>query len=90
MMILIKSIDIEVWKVSKEGLYVPTKKVDGKDVPKPKSDWNVDDYKKKATHCEVMNVIMCIVTPSEFKKILKCTITKEMWKKLEVTYGEID
>ena len=38
----IKFVDIDIWKVIKEGICVPTKKVDGKDVPKP--NWSVDDY----------------------------------------------
>ena len=87
MMIYIKSTDTIVWKVIKEGEIGLTKLKSTTMVPKPKNEWDEDYYNKEGIHAEAMNAILYVVTPSEFKKISKCALTKGMWDKIEITYN---
>ncbi|EOY03432.1 Uncharacterized protein TCM_018491 [Theobroma cacao] len=50
MEMFIQSIDLDVWNVILDGLYVPTKEVDGKTIIKTRKEW--DDKEKK-----VMNLL---------------------------------
>ena len=69
---------MSVWKVIKEGYTGPTKFDCTIKIPKPKNEWDDDDYKKEGTHAKTINAIIYAVTFAKFKKIPKCTIAKAM------------
>ena len=40
MMIFLQAIDDDMWEIIEEGATIPMKEQDGKQVPKPKSEWS--------------------------------------------------
>lgn len=67
------------------GPYEPTKVVDGKDVIKNFTEWNMDESKRAHYDVKAKNIISSTLTMDEFFRILNCTSAKEMWDVLEVT-----
>ena len=65
MMIYIKSTNTIVWKVIKEGYSSPIKLESIIILPKLKSEWDKDYYKKERIHAKAMNAIMCAITISK-------------------------
>ena len=85
-MIYVKLIDIVVWKVIKES-YTGLPKLEGiLRLQNQKMNGMKMTTKKEGFHAKTMNAILCAIILGEFNKISKCTITKAMWDKLEVTY----
>ena len=75
-----------MWEIIEEGATIPMKEQDGKQVPKPKSEWSDAEKRTSNLHAKAKNAIICAVAPKEFKKISKCTTAKEMWEKLQITF----
>ncbi|VFQ79611.1 unnamed protein product [Cuscuta campestris] len=66
------------------------KKVGEKLVPKTEDEFDAEDIKKVEKYAKAINMLYCAVNPDDYRKISCCTIAKEMWDKLEVTYEGTD
>ncbi|VFQ76179.1 unnamed protein product [Cuscuta campestris] len=86
MRIYIRSTNFELWLVIKNGEEMPMKKVGEKLVPKTEDEFDAEDVKKVENYAKAINMLYCAVNPVDYRKISCCTIAKEMWDKLEVTY----
>ncbi|VFQ95826.1 unnamed protein product [Cuscuta campestris] len=64
------------------------KKVGEKLVPKTEDEFNAEDIKKLENYAKAINMLYCAVNPDDYRKISCCTIAKEIWDKLEVTYED--
>ncbi|VFQ77753.1 unnamed protein product [Cuscuta campestris] len=66
------------------------KKVKDKMIPKTDDEFDVEDIKKIENNAKSINMIYYAVNPDDYRKISCCSIAKEMWDKLEVTYEGTD
>ncbi|VFQ66015.1 unnamed protein product [Cuscuta campestris] len=55
-------------------------------VPKTEDEFDAEDIKKVENNAKAIKILYCVVNPDDYRKISYCTIAKEMWDKLEVTY----
>ena len=86
MSIYMRSCDYEMWDVVMDDPYVPTK-TKGKSEElesKLQSKWTDAEMKKVQLNFKAMNTLHCVLTPTEFNRILTCKSTKEIWDKLKV------
>ncbi|VFQ83813.1 unnamed protein product [Cuscuta campestris] len=86
MRIYIRSTNFQLWLVIKNDEETPMKKVDEKLVPKNEDKFDAKDIKKVENYAKAINMLYCAVNPDDYRKISCCTIAKEKWDKLEVTY----
>ncbi|VFQ77692.1 unnamed protein product [Cuscuta campestris] len=84
--IYIQSTNFLLWRIIKTGEDVPMKKVEETNVPKTEDEYDAQDIKKVENNAKAINIIYCAVNPDDYRKISCCTIAKEMWDKLEITY----
>ncbi|CAH9102945.1 unnamed protein product [Cuscuta europaea] len=84
----VKTENYQIWNVIIEGDNVITKVDDeGKVVPKPKSEYTIDDYQKLEHNAQTLKYLICGLGLTEHKRVLGCKSAKQMWDLLEVTYG---
>ena len=65
-----------------KGPHIPTKKVDGIDIPKDEEEWNEHDMKMAEINAKAMNLLYCALDPTKFNRIFTCTSAKKIWDKL--------
>ncbi|VFQ85571.1 unnamed protein product [Cuscuta campestris] len=90
MRIYIRSTNIQLWLVIKNGEEIPMKKVGETTVPKTEDEFDTEDIKKIENYAKAINILYCAVHPDDYRKISCYTTAKEMWDKLEVTYEGTD
>ncbi|VFQ72031.1 unnamed protein product [Cuscuta campestris] len=90
MRIYIRSTNLQLWLVIKNGEEVPMKKVGDKLIPKTEDEFDTEDIKKVENYAKAINMLYCAVNPDDYRKISCCSTAKEMWDKLEVTYEGTD
>ena len=78
MKIYIQAIDYYLWKVIFKGPQIPTIRVDGINIPKPKEHWDDNDMKMEELNAKAMNVLYCALDSTEFNQISTCSTTKEI------------
>ena len=60
--------------------------MNGEIVDKPWSKWNDIESKKAQFNCMAKNIITSALNLDEFFRVSQCSLAKEMWNILEVTY----
>jgi len=90
MKIFLESVDKGVWDAIVNGLFIPTKIVEGKTMPKDFLSWTPDDNKRAYYDVRAKNIISSILTLDEFYKVSIFQSAKEMWDVLEVTHEGTD
>ena len=68
------------------GSKVPKKTVEGQQVPKIEDEWSAEDLKKVELNDKAINMMHCVISFEEYRKISQCKIAKEMWDKLEIMH----
>ncbi|GAV81971.1 DUF4219 domain-containing protein/UBN2 domain-containing protein, partial [Cephalotus follicularis] len=86
MTIFLQSLDYQLWHIIVNGPRMPTRTIDGVVSPKPKNEYNDNDFRMLQLNFKAKHVLFCAVGPNEFNRISSCDSTKEMWDLLEVTY----
>ena len=86
MRIFIRSVDIKVWHAIEKGAFIPTHKVDGKEVEKPKEQWTDDEIKLAQYDMKAQNILMSALGSDEFFRVSACETAQEIWETLEVTH----
>ena len=87
MIIYLQALDYEIWKIIIDGPFMPTtKNEEGKEIPKPYSQWSGLERKKMSLNSKAMNALFCALDKKEFYKLFSCESAYEIWKKLEVVY----
>ncbi|GAV84092.1 UBN2 domain-containing protein, partial [Cephalotus follicularis] len=86
MTIFLQSLDYELWHIVVNGPRLPTKTIEGVVSPKPKNEYNDNDFRMIQLNSKAKHVLFCAVGPNEFNRISSCDSAKEMWNLLEVTY----
>ncbi|VFQ76124.1 unnamed protein product [Cuscuta campestris] len=88
MRIYIRSINFQLWLIIKNGETMPMKKVGETTIPKKEEEYDAEDIKKVEAFEKAKHMIFCAINPDDYRKISSCSIAKEMWDKLEVTYED--
>jgi len=84
------SIDYNLWRVVDKGPHIPSIVVNGVSIPKLEEDRDENDIKQSEINAKAMNLLYCILDPSELNRISTCTSAKEIWDTLEVTHEGTD
>ena len=71
-------LDYDIWSIIVNGHYSPIKLIDGKNVPKPKSEWDEVDKKIAQLNAKAINVLYCILDANEFNHISTCNSIKKI------------
>ncbi len=80
----IQSIDIDAWRIIKDGLYIPYKTSGGTmQIPKAEVEFNDNDWKKISKNAKAINILHCALNINEYNSISGCQTAKEIWDKLE-------
>lgn len=76
----LQAMDLSMWMSIQQSWKRPTT---------AETDW--DDTQKKAhtASYKALNVIFCVISQNEFRRIYSLTMAKESWNLLEVTHEEI-
>ncbi|GAV59905.1 LOW QUALITY PROTEIN: UBN2 domain-containing protein, partial [Cephalotus follicularis] len=83
MTIFIQALDFNLWDIIIDGPELPqTITKEGVKSLKPRSLYTDEDRKKVQLNAKAKHVIICL----EFNRVSSCTIAKEMWDRLQVTY----
>ena len=69
-----------------DGYTSPTKIVDEKKVPKPRSEWDEKDFALAIINFKAISCIINRSTCNEFHKVTNITCAKKMGNYLEVTH----
>ncbi|GAV88518.1 UBN2 domain-containing protein, partial [Cephalotus follicularis] len=80
------SLDYQLWHIIVNGPRMPTRTIEGVVSPKPKNEYNDNDFRILQLNSKAKHVLFCAVGPNEFNRIYSCDSAKEMWDLLEVTY----
>ncbi|XP_015944949.1 uncharacterized protein LOC107470090 [Arachis duranensis] len=64
---------------------------DGVVTPKSEAEWNEveqneDDKKNVKLNARAINMLNCAISFEEYRKVLRCKTTKQIWNKLQVTH----
>ncbi|GAV68166.1 zf-CCHC domain-containing protein/DUF4219 domain-containing protein/UBN2 domain-containing protein, partial [Cephalotus follicularis] len=86
MTIFLQSLDYQLWHIIVNGPRMPTRTIDGVVSPKPKNEYNDNDFRMLQLNSKAKHVLFCAVGPNEFNRISSCDSAKQMWDLLEVTY----
>ncbi|XP_022760867.1 uncharacterized protein LOC111307085 [Durio zibethinus] len=60
--------------------------VDGREVIKQKSQWDVNNMKMAQLNAKAMHTLFCALGPNEYNRISLCENVKEIWDKLAITH----
>ena len=83
---LLKSTNLDLWDVIKDGSHIPSKLVDGVMVPKPKQEWDKLDKKKVQLNAKVVYILHYAIYINEFNPVWQSKSAKEIWRLLETTH----
>ncbi|GAV76190.1 zf-CCHC domain-containing protein/DUF4219 domain-containing protein/UBN2 domain-containing protein, partial [Cephalotus follicularis] len=86
MTIFLQSLDYQLWHIVVNGPRMPTRTIEGVVSPKPKNEYNDNDFRMLQLNSKAKHVLFCAVGPNVFNRISSCESAKEMWDLLEVTY----
>ncbi|GAV65892.1 UBN2 domain-containing protein, partial [Cephalotus follicularis] len=86
MTIFLQSLDYQLWHIIVNGPRMPTRTIEGVVSPKPKNEYNDNDFWMLQLNSKAKHVLFCAVGPNECNRISSCDSAKEMWDLLEVTY----
>ncbi|XP_058009141.1 uncharacterized protein LOC131183130 [Hevea brasiliensis] len=87
----IQSVDIDAWRIIKNGPHVPQKNGTGTTkVPKHEDEYDDNDWKKISINAKAINILHCSLDLNEYNRVSGCQSAKQIWDKLEVTYEGTD
>ncbi|GAV63604.1 LOW QUALITY PROTEIN: UBN2 domain-containing protein, partial [Cephalotus follicularis] len=86
MTIFLQSLDYQLWHIIVNGPRMPTRTIEGVVSPKPKNEYNDNDFRMLQLNSKAKHVLFCVVGPNEFNWISSYDTAKQMWDLLEVTY----
>lgn len=90
MRVFLRSLGHEVWSIIEEGWIYPTEEVDQDGIKtivrKDKIRWSDGEKARSECDAKALNVIYCVVSENEFKRICTCETTKQAWIILETTH----
>ena len=86
MQIFIQSTDPRAWSAIQNGPHIPTKTVDGKEVPQQWEEMTAAAKQKVQYDLKTKNIITSGLSSDEFFRTVRCKSAKEMWEMLEVTH----
>ncbi|XP_022762512.1 uncharacterized protein LOC111308452 isoform X1 [Durio zibethinus] len=84
--LFIQANDYQVWRVIVNGSQISMKMVDGREVIKQESEWDVNDIKMAKLNAKAMHILFCALGPNEYNKVFLYENTKEICDKLVVTH----
>ena len=62
-----------MWKLIVNGLNIPTKNVNRKDVPKEENEWDENDVKKVQLKSKAMHTLFYALGPNEYNRVSMCS-----------------
>ena len=71
------TIDDELWKIVRDG-FTTSSNIEEK--------WTEEDIRKHQVDYKAKYIVFCSILPNEYEKLSACSISNEIWKKLEVVY----
>ncbi|GAV90551.1 zf-CCHC domain-containing protein/DUF4219 domain-containing protein, partial [Cephalotus follicularis] len=74
MTIFLQSLDYQLWHIIVNGPRMPTRTIEGVVSPKPKNEYNDNDFRMLQLNSKAKHVLFCVVGPNEFNRI-------SSWKK---------
>ncbi|EOY31818.1 Uncharacterized protein TCM_039050 [Theobroma cacao] len=88
MSIYIRAIDYEMWDIITDGPFMSStlNVVKNELMPKPRSEWTGTETRKVQVNFKAINTLHCALTPTEFNKVSRCTIAKQVWEKLRIIH----
>ncbi|GAV79944.1 UBN2 domain-containing protein, partial [Cephalotus follicularis] len=86
MTIFLQSLDYQLCHIIVNGPRMPTRTIEGVVSPKPKNEYNDNDFRMLQLNSKAKHVLFCAIDPNEFNRISSCDSAKEMWDLLEITY----
>ncbi|GAV66635.1 LOW QUALITY PROTEIN: zf-CCHC domain-containing protein/DUF4219 domain-containing protein/UBN2 domain-containing protein, partial [Cephalotus follicularis] len=88
MTIFIQSLDYNLWDLIVDRPNLPTITLENGDVvSKPRNPYDDNDRKRVQINAKAKHIIICAINSNDFNRISSCISAKEMWDRLEVTYG---
>ncbi|XP_070022307.1 uncharacterized protein [Nicotiana sylvestris] len=80
--------DSELWDVTCDGLFVPTKNLGDPPVAilKTRIEFNDADRKAIEKNFCAKKILVCCIRPDEFNRILACQSAKEIWEALQTAH----
>ena len=66
---LLKSTNLDLWDVIKDGSHIPSKLENGVMVPKPKQEWDKLDKKKVQLNAKVVYILHYAIYRNEFNHV---------------------
>ncbi|XP_020206891.1 uncharacterized protein LOC109791936 isoform X2 [Cajanus cajan] len=83
MKIFIKSVDIKLWLVIKNGPTIPTKTVNNVEVEKSEDEYDEEDIKNMQLEAKTRNILYCAMNKDDLETFSTATTAKQMWDDLE-------
>ncbi|XP_057739683.1 uncharacterized protein LOC130956686 [Arachis stenosperma] len=56
---------------------------------KPEASWTEEDRKKVELNAKAVNLLNCAINFEKYRRVSRCTTTKEIWDKLQITHEGI-
>ncbi|GAV81324.1 UBN2 domain-containing protein, partial [Cephalotus follicularis] len=78
MTIFLQSLDYQLWHIVVNGPRMPTRTIEGVVSPKPKNEYNDNDFRMLQLNSKAKHVLFCAVRPNEFNRISSCDTAKEI------------
>ncbi|GAV88447.1 UBN2 domain-containing protein, partial [Cephalotus follicularis] len=78
MTIFLQSLDYQLWHTIVNGPKMPTRTIDGVASPKPKNEYNDNDFRMLQLNSKAKHVLFCAIGPNEFNRISSCDLAKEI------------
>ncbi|GAV87378.1 zf-CCHC domain-containing protein/DUF4219 domain-containing protein, partial [Cephalotus follicularis] len=72
MTIFLQSLDYQLWHIIVNGPRMPTRTIDGVVSPKPRNEYNDNDFRMLQLNSKAKHVLFCAVGPNEFNRISSC------------------
>ncbi|XP_016206931.1 uncharacterized protein LOC107647368 [Arachis ipaensis] len=85
----VQSVDYNLWKIIINGPQIQTKtSAEGVVTPKAEAKWNDNDKKNVQLNFKAVNILNCVISFEEYRKVSRCKTTKYIWDKLQVTHED--
>ncbi|XP_057719865.1 uncharacterized protein LOC130934295 [Arachis stenosperma] len=87
MKIFVQSVDYRLWKIILEGPQFPTTTgANGVVSLKNEASWIEEDRKKVELNTKAINLLNFAISFEEYRRVSRCTMTKKIWDKLQITH----
>ncbi|XP_052116645.1 uncharacterized protein LOC127746695 [Arachis duranensis] len=80
-------VDHRLWKIILEGPQFPTTtSAEGVVSLKPEASWTEEDKKKVELNAKAVNLLNCVISFEEYRRVSRCTTAKRIRDKLQITH----